>query len=339
MASNYPASLDTTATLPAAAGVGANLSTFPHSTLTGNVNDAVIAIETELGTAPSGTFSTVKARLDTLIVPDVQVFTSNGTWTKPTGVTVVQVTAIGGGGGGGSGRRGATSTIRGGGSGGGGGQRVVVTMPASVCAATEAVVIGTGGAGGVPTGSNDTNGNPGITGTVTTFGGLVIAAMGAPGSGGSLSATTGGGLSGTRLVDGNTGEQIGGGHGGKGQTAGTPVQPDSELLVGGGGGGGGGGGADAANVSRAGGQGGNRAQSNTGGGAGGAVNNPGLAGTASTTNLPMGGAGGGGAGVTAAGGAGALYGGGGGGAGATTNGTAGQSGGAGAAGIVVVISS
>lgn len=64
MASNYPASLDTTATLPAAGGVGANLSTFPHSTLHGNADDAIIAVETELGVAPSGSFSTVKARLD-----------------------------------------------------------------------------------------------------------------------------------------------------------------------------------------------------------------------------------------------------------------------------------
>lgn len=66
MASNFPAALDTTATLPAAGGVGANLSTFPHSALHGNVDDAVIAIETELGTAPSGSFSTVKARFDGL---------------------------------------------------------------------------------------------------------------------------------------------------------------------------------------------------------------------------------------------------------------------------------
>lgn len=66
MASNYPASLDTTATLPASGSVGANLSTFPHSTLHGNANDAIIAIETELGVAPSDTFTTVKARLDAI---------------------------------------------------------------------------------------------------------------------------------------------------------------------------------------------------------------------------------------------------------------------------------
>lgn len=77
MASNYPASLDTTATLPSAGAVGANLSTFPHSALTGNVNDAVIAIETELGVAPSGTETTVKARLDR-VTPTLGVLTN---WT------------------------------------------------------------------------------------------------------------------------------------------------------------------------------------------------------------------------------------------------------------------
>jgi len=66
MASNYPASLDTTATLPAVGGVGANLSAFPHDALHGNADDAIIAVETELGTAPSGSFSTVKARFDAL---------------------------------------------------------------------------------------------------------------------------------------------------------------------------------------------------------------------------------------------------------------------------------
>lgn len=87
MASNYPASLDTTATLPAAAGVGANLSTFPHSAHHGNANDAIIAIETELGTAPSGTYSTVKARLDAqfgFIAP------LGGAWTAWTTMTVTQ---------------------------------------------------------------------------------------------------------------------------------------------------------------------------------------------------------------------------------------------------------
>lgn len=39
-----------------------NLGTFPHSAVNGNANDAIIAIETELGLTPSGAFSTVAAR-------------------------------------------------------------------------------------------------------------------------------------------------------------------------------------------------------------------------------------------------------------------------------------
>lgn len=64
MATNYPTALDTITNLPAAAGVGTNLATFPHSTLHGNANDALRAIETELGIDPSGTFASVKLRLD-----------------------------------------------------------------------------------------------------------------------------------------------------------------------------------------------------------------------------------------------------------------------------------
>lgn len=64
MSTSYPAALDTTAGLPTSSGVGADLGTFPHSGLHGNTNDAVRAIEAELGTAPSAAFATVKARLD-----------------------------------------------------------------------------------------------------------------------------------------------------------------------------------------------------------------------------------------------------------------------------------
>jgi hypothetical protein len=38
--------------------------TVPHATQHTDINDAVEAIEGELGTNPKGTFSTVKARLD-----------------------------------------------------------------------------------------------------------------------------------------------------------------------------------------------------------------------------------------------------------------------------------
>jgi hypothetical protein len=62
MATNYPTTLDTfvnptsTDTLDSA--------TVPHAGQHDNINDAVLAIETELGTLPKGSFATVKARLD-----------------------------------------------------------------------------------------------------------------------------------------------------------------------------------------------------------------------------------------------------------------------------------
>lgn len=87
MATNYPAGLDTTADLPASGGVGANLSTFPHSTLHGNANDAIIAIETELGVAPSGSETTVKARLDR-ITPTLGGLTA---WTT---ITITQLGSV-----------------------------------------------------------------------------------------------------------------------------------------------------------------------------------------------------------------------------------------------------
>ena len=60
MAASYPASL------PVKDPAGANLSTNPHSTLHDDMYDEIVAIATELGTTPKGTYASVKARLDAL---------------------------------------------------------------------------------------------------------------------------------------------------------------------------------------------------------------------------------------------------------------------------------
>ena len=74
MTTNYPASLDTF-TNPASTDA-LNAAGVPHATQHDNLNDAVLAIETELGTAPRGASATVKARLDA-INPSAGVVTAS----------------------------------------------------------------------------------------------------------------------------------------------------------------------------------------------------------------------------------------------------------------------
>jgi hypothetical protein len=99
-------------------------------------------------------------------IKEVQ-YTANGTFTVPTGVTAVEIIAVGGGGGGGGG----ADTIAGGG--GGGGQvvqRQVNVTPGS----TYNIAVGAGGHGGqgAQTASGDqVNTQPGGNGGTTTFGG------------------------------------------------------------------------------------------------------------------------------------------------------------------------
>lgn len=78
---DYPTSL------PTFAANGANLSTAPHSALHTDLNQEVVAIATTLGTAPQGTLSTVKARLDK-IAPYTGALTAwTPSWTQAATIT------------------------------------------------------------------------------------------------------------------------------------------------------------------------------------------------------------------------------------------------------------
>lgn len=120
---------------------------------------------------------------------DVQLFTNNGTWTKPAGNWgKVFIAAVGGGGGGGSGCRygGGGGSRYGGGGGSGGGAQLAAVDPASL-PSTVAVTVGAGGTGGSAQTVDSSNGNVGDPGGVSTFGGYVAGGPGKGGSAGRLS--------------------------------------------------------------------------------------------------------------------------------------------------------
>jgi hypothetical protein len=167
---------------------------------------------------------------------NVQTFATTGssTWTKPSGVSIVEVILVSGGGGGGSGNR--TNTNPCGGSGGASGTTIVYRFLASDLANTVTVTVGTGGTGGAGLTVDGTTGSAGANGGDTTFGSLLIA----PGTGNGGFGGTGfntaapGGL----FVGG--GDSIGAGTGGRGSAAfaaGGVSNPGGPGAGGGGGGG------------------------------------------------------------------------------------------------------
>lgn len=117
---------------------------------------------------------------------DVQTFTSNGTWVRPSWVRATSqtsITAIGGGGGGGSGASRTTTPATGGGGGGGGGYSVA-TFNSIILGSTEAVVVGLGGLGATGFVSGNGFGLTGSSGSSSSFGNWVFAGSGAGGNGG-----------------------------------------------------------------------------------------------------------------------------------------------------------
>lgn len=167
------------------------------------------------------------------------------TWTKPAGLTWVEVTVVGGGGGGGSGAAYVALTAHGG-QGGGGGELRKVVFKASDLPDTVSITVGDGGAGGASVSSTGSisDGNIGQDGEDSSFGTYVTARAGRAGAEGRCGSVSpvydnGGGTADTIFYSGGAYYSF---RGQSGQQWNTSIQgtQGSPRRAGAGGGGGGG---------------------------------------------------------------------------------------------------
>lgn len=321
----------TTAKIAGDAVTNAKLANMAEATIKGRAAGAGTGDPTDLTGAQVVTILG-------LPTTDVQVFTANGTWTKPANAKAVGVFLEGDAGGSGSGRRGAAGTVRCGGGGGGGGGISAMWFPAALLPSTVSVTVGQGGAGAAARTTDDTNGFSGTSGAGTSFGDFLRAGGGGAGNAGTATNGIGG--------NGGVGTMATGTPGASASTtggAGTDCDPVDTL---GGGGGAAGAGITAADATSDGGGGSSGGTLRTSPPAGGDGASGSTAATAggSLSSPEVAGGGGGGSGASngssatqRAGAAGGSFGGGAGGGAASVNGTNSGAGAAGGPGIAVVV--
>ncbi len=161
---------------------------------------------------------------------DSLLFTSNGSFVVPVGVTAVKVLVVGGGGGGACGHQG-----------GGGSGYVASNLINVISGQSISITVGTGGAGGTTNGSTSSNGTSSSFGSyLTANGGYGTQYSGGNGgSGGGGAGNSGyGGAGGTGGLNGYSGAWTGGGTGQGNYTSLLSIFLENTFTAGSGGAGG-----------------------------------------------------------------------------------------------------
>jgi len=181
----------------------------------------------------------------------VDTITSTTNWLKPSWAKYYKVYIYGGGCGGGSGARQPTTLARWGGGGGAGSSMVVGEFLDSALASSILVTIGAGGNGGASVTTDNTNGNNGTQGGITSFGSLLSSYAPGAGGGGTTSTSTRGTAYTTVTPSSYGGFYSSGIQGRNGAGDNRLITTENSLAINGGPGGAGGAGATANNTTTA----------------------------------------------------------------------------------------